>query len=138
MDVENRSRSGRRPRWEQAVSDTILHGGSCFGGQLGFRKGCGDHDAGAEEAGLPLRPTDLLVFRTAKGGTPLMQSQQTIGIDLPLKALVWEDADGTTSLAHNDPAYLAHRHNLAESTSPVTAALLGALKSIAAKATSVP
>ena len=51
-----------------------------------------DHAAGAAEAGLPLRPTELLIFGNAKGGTPLMQSAQTIGIDLPLKALVWQDA----------------------------------------------
>ena len=51
-----------------------------------------DHAAGAAAVGLSLRPTELLVFGNAKGGTPLMQSNQTIGIDLPLKALVWEDA----------------------------------------------
>jgi len=51
-----------------------------------------DHAAGAAEAGLPLRPTDLLIFGNAKGGTPLMQAEQTIGIDLPLKMLVWKDA----------------------------------------------
>jgi uncharacterized protein (DUF302 family) len=51
-----------------------------------------DHAAGAAATGLPLRPTDLLIFGNAKGGTPLMQSAQTIGIDLPLKILVWQDA----------------------------------------------
>ena len=65
-----------------------------------------DHAAGAAAAGLPLRPTDLLIFGAAKGGTPLMQAAQTIGIDLPLKVLVWQDEAGTTFLSYNDPAYL--------------------------------
>jgi uncharacterized protein (DUF302 family) len=69
-----------------------------------------DHAAGAEAAGLPLRPTDLLIFGNARGGTPLMQAAQTIGIDLPLKVLVWQDAAGTTWLSYNDPAWLAQRH----------------------------
>ena len=57
-----------------------------------------DHAAGAAEVGLLLRPTELLIFGNAKGGTPLMQAIQTIGIDLPLKALVWQDATGKTWL----------------------------------------
>ena len=69
-----------------------------------------DHAAGAAEVGLPLRPTDLLIFGSPKGGTPLMQSLQTIGIDLPLKALVWRDEAGTTWLSYNDPTWLVERH----------------------------
>jgi uncharacterized protein (DUF302 family) len=69
-----------------------------------------DHAAGAKEAGLALRPTLLLIFGNAKAGTPLMQSQQTIGIDLPLKVLGWEDAAGKAWLTYNDPAWLATRH----------------------------
>ena len=53
-----------------------------------------DHAAGAKEAGLELRPTEVLIFGSAKAGTPLMQADQTIGIDLPLKVLVWQDAAG--------------------------------------------
>jgi uncharacterized protein (DUF302 family) len=53
-----------------------------------------DHAAGAAQAGLALQPTELLIFGNAKAGTPLMESNQTIGIDLPLKALVWQDASG--------------------------------------------
>jgi len=53
-----------------------------------------DHAVGAVEAGLTLRPTNLIIFGNARGGTPLMQSVQTVGIDLPLKALVWQDAGG--------------------------------------------
>ena len=66
-----------------------------------------DHAAGAAAVGLKLRPTDLLIFGNAKGGTPLMQQAQTVGIDLPLKALVWQDEPGATWLSYNDPAYLA-------------------------------
>ncbi len=92
-----------------------------------------DHAAGAAAVGLPLRSTDLLIFGNARGGTPLMQAVQTIGIDLPLKALVWQDEAGTTFVSYNDPAYLAHRHGLGESAD--AAALSGALKAITAKAT---
>jgi len=69
-----------------------------------------DHAAGAAAVDMPLRPTDLLVFGNAKGGTPLMQTVQTLGIDLPLKALVWQDASGTTWLSYNDPVWLVKRH----------------------------
>src|ERR1700745_1646319 len=71
-----------------------------------------DHAEGASAAGLPLRPTEVLIFGNAQGGTPLMQAVQTIGIDLPLKALVWQDASGQTWLSWNDPAWLATRHGL--------------------------
>src|ERR1700675_5008941 len=72
-----------------------------------------DHAAGAAGAGLSLRPTELLIFGNAKAGTPLMQSVQAIGIELPLKALVWQDSSGDTWLSYNDPAWLAQRHGLA-------------------------
>ena len=94
-----------------------------------------DHAAGAAEAGLPLRPTDLLIFGAARGGTPLMQAAQTIGIDLPLKALVWQDEEGKTFLSYNDPAYLAHRHGLADQVKPVVDTMTAVLKAIAAKTT---
>src|SRR6516162_7138013 len=72
--------------------------------------------------GLTLLPTDLLVFGNAKGGTPLMQAVQTIGIDLPLKVLVWQDASGKTWLSYNDPSWLAKRHGLGhEAEAAVTA-----------------
>ena len=87
-----------------------------------------DHAQGASEVGLALRPTELLIFGNAKGGTPLMQSQQTIGIDLPLKALAFEDADGTVWLCYNDPAWIAARHGVAsdEVTTAMAAALAAA------------
>src|SRR5437764_7498799 len=69
-----------------------------------------DHAAGAAEVGLPLRPTDLLIFGSPKGGTPAMQSVQTAGIDLPLKAIVWQDEAGTTWLSYNTPSWIAERH----------------------------
>jgi uncharacterized protein (DUF302 family) len=97
-----------------------------------------DHAAGAAAVGMPLGPTNLLIFGSAKAGTPLMQSVQTIGIDLPLKALVWQDGTGTTFLSYNDPAYLAHRHGLDESAKAIVAAMSGGLKVIAAKATTAP
>jgi uncharacterized protein (DUF302 family) len=69
-----------------------------------------DHAAGAAAVGMPLRPTELLIFGNARGGTPLMELEQTIGIDLPLKALAWEDASGKTWLSYNDTTWLAARH----------------------------
>ena len=77
-----------------------------------------DHAAGAKEAGLELRPTKVLIFGSAKAGTPLMQADQTIGIDLPLKVLVWQDAAGKTWISYNDPDYLAVRHRLGDGFKP--------------------
>ena len=94
-----------------------------------------DHAAGAAAVGLSLRPTDVLLFGNARGGTPLMQSIQTIGIDLPLKVLVWQDAAGNTWLSYNDPHWIAKRHGLgqeAESTIGAMSAALDALAKIAA------
>ena len=94
-----------------------------------------DHAAGAAAVGLSLRPTEVLIFGNAKGGTPLMQSKQTAGIDLPLKALVWQDGLGDTWLSYNDPGWLANRHGLgheADATSNALAAVLDALARAAA------
>lgn len=93
-----------------------------------------DHAAGAAAAGLSLRPTDLLIFGNAKGGTPLMQSAQTIGIDLPLKILVWQDAADKTWLSYNDPAWLAKRHALPPATEGTVTALSAMLKAVTAAA----
>jgi uncharacterized protein (DUF302 family) len=97
-----------------------------------------DHTAGAAEAGLPLRPTELLIFGNAKGGTPLMQAAQTIGIDLPLKALVWQDASGGTWLSYNDPSWLAQRHGLGKEVEASVAAMAAALAAMARAATTSP
>ena len=88
-----------------------------------------DHAAGAAAVGLSLRPTELLIFGNAKGGTPLMESMQTIGIDLPLKALVWQDASGSTWLSYNDPGWLANRHGLGHDVDATVTALTAALPS---------
>ena len=93
-----------------------------------------DHAAGASEAGLELRPTEVIIFGNARGGTPLMQSAQTIGIDLPLKALVWEDASGTTWLSYNEPSWIAQRHGVANAE-PVVSKMSAALSAMSRKAT---
>lgn len=72
-----------------------------------------DHAAGAAKVGKTLRPTELLIFGNPQGGTPFMECAQTVGIDLPLKALVWEDAQGQVWLGTNDSAWLAARHGAA-------------------------
>jgi uncharacterized protein (DUF302 family) len=69
-----------------------------------------DHAAGAARVNKTLRPTELLIFGNPQGGTPLMECAQTAGIDLPLKALVWEDAAGKVMLSYNDPKFLGARH----------------------------
>jgi uncharacterized protein (DUF302 family) len=97
-----------------------------------------DHAAGATAAGLTLRPTELLIFGNAKGGTPLMQSIQTIGIDLPLKALAWQDASGATWLSYNDPSWLARRHGVGHEGDAAFAAMTAALAAVAKAATTSP
>lgn len=71
-----------------------------------------DHAQGAQQVGQELRPTELLIFGNPKAGTPLMQCQQQVAIDLPQKVLVWEDANGQVWLSYNDPNYLARRHGV--------------------------
>ena len=72
-----------------------------------------DHAAGAARIGRKLRATELLIFGNPQGGTPLMECAQSAGIDLPLKALVWQDESGRVWVGYNDPAYLAARHGAA-------------------------
>ena len=93
-----------------------------------------DHAEGASTVGLSLRPTEVLIFGNAKGGTPLMQAVQTIGIDLPLKALVWQDAAGETWLSWNDPAWLAARHGVSGAEA-VAGKLTAVLEDVAKTAT---
>ena len=71
-----------------------------------------DHSAGAAKVGMKLRSTELSIFGNPQGGTPFMECNQTVGIDLPLKALVWEDASGQVWLGYNDPEFLAKRHGV--------------------------
>ena len=97
-----------------------------------------DHRLGAEAVGMSLRPTELLVFGNARGGTPLMQDRQSIGIDLPLKALAWEDEDGRVWLTYNDPTWLASRHGLSSGADASVAAMTNGLAKLTATATSAP
>jgi uncharacterized protein (DUF302 family) len=69
-----------------------------------------DHAAGAAKVGKTLRPTEVLIFGNPQGGTPFMECAQSVGIDLPLKALVWEDASAQVWVGYNDPAWIAKRH----------------------------
>ena len=88
-----------------------------------------DHAAGAAKIGKPLRPTEVLIFGNPQGGTPFMECAQSVGIDLPLKALVWEDAQGQVWLGYNDPAFLAQRHGVGQC--PAVSALSKALSGLA-------
>lgn len=92
-----------------------------------------DHAAGAKKVGQTLRPTELLIFGSPKAGTPFMKCSQTVGIDLPLKALVWEDEQGQVWLGYNDPKYLAQRHHADDC--PVAAGIAGNLSELARIAT---
>lgn len=94
-----------------------------------------DHAAGAAQAGLALRPTELLIFGSPKAGTPLMQANQSVGIDLPLKALVWKDASGKVWLSYNDPSWVARRHGLDAASTPTTQAMSASLSAAARNAT---
>jgi uncharacterized protein (DUF302 family) len=90
-----------------------------------------DHAAGATKIGKTLRPTEVLIFGNPQGGTPFMECAQSVGIDLPLKALVWEDAQGQVWLGYNDPAYLAQRHGATQC--PVVGNLQKAMSGLAAE-----
>jgi len=92
-----------------------------------------DHAAGAQKIGKTLRSTELLIFGNPQGGTPLMECAQSAGIDLPLKALAWQDAAGQVWLAYNDPRYLAGRHDAGE-CSPVVQNLSKALAGLVQEA----
>jgi uncharacterized protein (DUF302 family) len=94
-----------------------------------------DHAAGAASAGLSLRPTEVVLFGNPKGGTALMQDRQSAGIDLPLKALVWQDAGGQVWLGYNDPAWIAQRHGLGAASAGAVEAMGKALAAIAAEVT---
>lgn len=80
-----------------------------------------DHAGAAQKAGMTLRPTEVLIFGNPKAGTPMMQCAQSIGIDLPQKALAWQDEKGDVWLAYNDQKYLAQRHAAKGCDAPVTA-----------------
>lgn len=93
-----------------------------------------NHTEGAAGVGLELRPTQLVIFGNPRVGTPLMHCGQTMAIDLPQKALVWEDAEGEVWLGYNDPQYLESRHRLQDCDAAV-AKVKKALANFAAAAT---
>ena len=71
-----------------------------------------DHSGAAAKAGLAMRPTKLLIFGSPKAGTPVMVASPTVALDLPLKGLVWEDAEGQVWVSYNSPEYLQQRHGI--------------------------
>jgi uncharacterized protein (DUF302 family) len=91
-----------------------------------------DHAAGAQKVGKTLRPTVLLVFGNPQGGTPLMECAQSAGIDLPLKALAWQDQSGQVWLGYNEPQFIAARHGAA--SCPAVPNLKKALDALVAEA----
>ncbi len=82
-----------------------------------------DHSSEAEKAGFKMPPTKLVIFGSPKAGTPLMLATPSIALDLPLKILISEDAEGKTWISYNSPAYLQERHGLPEELLPTLAAV---------------
>jgi uncharacterized protein (DUF302 family) len=97
-----------------------------------------DHAAAAAAVGLSLRPTELLIFGDARGSTPLMELVQTIGIDLPLRALAWQDEAGVTWLSYTDPTWMAKRHGLPAEVVSSVRILFAALNQMARTAATSP
>ena len=95
-----------------------------------------DHGANASQVGLDLRPTELIIFGNPRGGSPLMLDRQIAGLDLPFKALVWQDATGAVWLSYNSPARLAGRHGLSDASRPVIAAIEAGMARLAGAAQS--
>ena len=93
-----------------------------------------NHAQGAQKVGKKLRPTELLIFGNPKVGTPLMQCRQSVAIDLPQKALIWQDEDGRVWLSYNDPEYLVERHQI-KGCAEVVKKIKGALGNFAKAAT---
>jgi uncharacterized protein (DUF302 family) len=94
-----------------------------------------DHAAGAASVGLELRPTLLLIFGDPRAGTALMQADQRVGLDLPLKALVWEDAGGQAFVTYSDPRWIARRHGLTGPAAEAAGRLAAGLEGLANTAT---
>jgi uncharacterized protein (DUF302 family) len=85
-----------------------------------------DHAAGARKVGRSLRPTEVLIFGNPKGGTPFLECSQTVGIDLPMKLLVWTDESDQVWIGYNDPAWIGRRHGV--ESCPAISTLLQALR----------
>jgi uncharacterized protein (DUF302 family) len=105
------------------LAETVQHAGLHVFARI-------DHAAGARDVGASLRPTELLIFGNAKGGTPLMHDQQLAGMDLPVKALAWEDAQGKVWLSYNDLHWLAERHGLGDASRDAVAALAAGMEKV--------
>jgi uncharacterized protein (DUF302 family) len=93
-----------------------------------------NHSAGARKAGKQLRPTELVIFGNPKVGAPLMQCRRSVAIDLPQKALIWQDENANVWLTYNDPQYLARRHDI-DGCESVLAKVRAALQNFARTAT---
>ena len=94
-----------------------------------------DHAEAAAKVGMTLRPTEAIIFGNPRAGTPLMRARQTIGIDLPLKVLVWQDDEGKTWLGYNDPRWLAIRHGAEAGADSILGAMTETLATIAKETT---
>jgi uncharacterized protein (DUF302 family) len=94
-----------------------------------------DHAGAAAKAGMDLRPTELLIFGNPRAGTPLMQAAQTIGIDLPLRALVWQDEAHATWVTYVDPLWLAGRYGIPGETLKIAEQMVARLAAVAQEAT---
>jgi uncharacterized protein (DUF302 family) len=116
------------------VSETIdrLAAGVAQAGLLVFARI--DHARGARDAGLELRPTELLIFGHPRGGTPLMLDDQRAGIDLPFKALSWQDEGGRVWLGWNDAEWLARRHHLSTARAAAVLAISSGASGLATAA----
>jgi len=93
-----------------------------------------DHAANAQGAGLDLRPTTVVIFGAAKAGTPLMQAHQILGLDLPLRALVYETAEGQTCIAYREPADILARQGVSPDGFAAVAGMSDLLAAVAAEA----
>jgi len=124
-------------RSQVSVSETIdrIVAGATRRGLIVFARI--DHADGAEKVGMRLRPTELVIFGHPRGGTPLMIDRQTAGIDLPVKALAWEDAEGKVWLSYNDARWLMVRHGLGPQSVDAVDAIVAGLSLLAEEATAL-
>jgi len=122
-------------RSQVSVSETIdrIVAGATRRGLIVFARI--DHADGAGKVGMQLRPTELVIFGHPRGGTPLMIDRQTAGIDLPVKALAWEDAEGKAWLTYNDARWLMERHGLGPQSADAVDAIAAGLSLLAEEAT---
>ncbi|MGZ5231774.1 MAG: DUF302 domain-containing protein [Burkholderiales bacterium] len=94
-----------------------------------------DHAAAAAHVGMELRPTEVLIFGNPRLGTPLMQAAKTLGLDLPLKAMVWQDEEGNTCVAYHDPKWLAQRHGVPAALNELLEKMTNGLAAVVQQAT---